>query len=42
LTPIYAAENALRAGFTLVCVATDITLFSRAAAQVVRDLKSCP
>jgi 2-keto-3-deoxy-L-rhamnonate aldolase RhmA len=36
-----AAESALRAGFTLVCVATDITLFSRAAAQVVRDLKSC-
>jgi 2-keto-3-deoxy-L-rhamnonate aldolase RhmA len=35
-----SAESALRAGFNLVCVATDITLFSRAAAQVVRDLKS--
>jgi len=36
-----AAESALRAGFSFVCVATDITIFSRAAAQVVRDLKSC-
>ncbi|MBN2207105.1 MAG: 2,4-dihydroxyhept-2-ene-1,7-dioic acid aldolase [Candidatus Aminicenantes bacterium] len=36
-----AAEAAFRAGYSFVCVATDITLFSRAAAQTVRDLKSC-
>lgn len=34
-----AAERAFRAGYSFVCVATDITLFSRAAAQTVRDLK---
>jgi len=36
-----SAERAFKAGFSFVCVATDITLFSRAAAQTVRDLKSC-
>jgi 2-dehydro-3-deoxyglucarate aldolase/4-hydroxy-2-oxoheptanedioate aldolase len=33
------AERAFKAGYSFVCVATDITIFSRAAAQIVRDLK---